>query len=77
MCCDGGILPLLLLFVLFLFPLPWSSRPALVVVLPVVTCGTLAHSMPPPARPQHGLFMDMVDVCIIAGANGVEVKERK
>lgn len=28
-------------------------------------------------HPQHGLFMDMVDVCIIAGANGVEVKERK
>jgi len=26
---------------------------------------------------EHGLFMDMVDVCIIAGANGVEVKERK
>lgn len=25
----------------------------------------------------HGLFLDMVDVCIIAGANGVEVKERK
>jgi ribose 5-phosphate isomerase len=25
----------------------------------------------------HGLFMDMVDVCIIAGSNGVEVKERK
>ncbi|KAG2489640.1 hypothetical protein HYH03_011919 [Edaphochlamys debaryana] len=24
----------------------------------------------------HGLFLDMVDVCIIAGANGVEVKER-
>lgn len=24
----------------------------------------------------HGLFMDMVDVCIIAGANGVEVKTR-
>jgi ribose 5-phosphate isomerase A len=25
----------------------------------------------------HGLFLDMVDVCIIAGANGVELKERK
>jgi ribose 5-phosphate isomerase A len=25
----------------------------------------------------HGLFLDMVDVCIIAGSNGVEVKERK
>jgi ribose 5-phosphate isomerase A len=25
----------------------------------------------------HGLFLDMVDVCIIAGGNGVEVKERK
>lgn len=25
----------------------------------------------------HGLFLDMVDVCIIAGANGVEVKTRK
>ncbi|EFN57894.1 hypothetical protein CHLNCDRAFT_34303 [Chlorella variabilis] len=24
----------------------------------------------------HGLFLDMVDVCIIAGSNGVEVKER-
>ena len=24
----------------------------------------------------HGLFMDMVDVCIIAGKDGVEVKER-
>lgn len=26
---------------------------------------------------EHGLFMDMVNVCIIAGANGVEVRERK
>jgi len=26
---------------------------------------------------EHGLFMDMVDVCIIAGSNGVEVQERK
>lgn len=25
---------------------------------------------------EHGLFMDMVDVCIIAGSTGVEVKER-
>eukprot|EP00887_Chlorella_sp_A99_P006137 scaffold22.g6137.t1 len=25
----------------------------------------------------HGLFLDMVDVCIIAGSDGVEVKERK
>jgi len=25
----------------------------------------------------HGLFLDMVDVCIIAGTNGVEVQERK
>lgn len=25
----------------------------------------------------HGLFMDMVDVCIIAGKTGVEIKERK
>ena len=25
----------------------------------------------------HGLFLDMVDVCIIAGSNGVEVQERK
>lgn len=25
----------------------------------------------------HGLFLDMVDVCIIAGGNGVEVQERK
>ena len=25
----------------------------------------------------HGLFLDMVDVCIIAGGNGVEVRERK
>jgi len=25
----------------------------------------------------HGLFLDMVSVCIIAGANGVEVQERK
>jgi ribose 5-phosphate isomerase A len=25
----------------------------------------------------HGLFLDMVDVCIIAGSGGVEVKERK
>lgn len=25
---------------------------------------------------EHGLFMDMVDVCIIAGANGVEVQEK-
>lgn len=25
----------------------------------------------------HGLFLDMVDVCIIAGANGIEVKNRK
>jgi hypothetical protein len=25
----------------------------------------------------HGLFMDMVDVCIIAGKTGVEVQERK
>eukprot|EP00892_Ulva_mutabilis_P002950 jgi/Ulvmu1/12656/UM094_0012.1 len=25
---------------------------------------------------EHGLFMDMVDVCIIAGSNGVEVKEK-
>lgn len=25
----------------------------------------------------HGLFLDMVDVCIIAGKTGVEVKERK
>lgn len=25
----------------------------------------------------HGLFMDMVDVCIIAGKTGIEVKERK
>ena len=25
---------------------------------------------------EHGLFMDMVDVCIIAGGGGVEVKER-
>eukprot|EP00882_Tetradesmus_deserticola_P001132 GHRQ01001225.1.p1 GENE.GHRQ01001225.1~~GHRQ01001225.1.p1 ORF type:complete len:289 (+),score=119.73 GHRQ01001225.1:45-911(+) len=25
----------------------------------------------------HGLFLDMVDVCIIAGSNGVEVKERQ
>ena len=25
----------------------------------------------------HGLFMDMVDVCIIAGKTGVEVRERK
>ena len=24
----------------------------------------------------HGLFMDMVDVCIIAGKTGVEVRER-
>lgn len=24
----------------------------------------------------HGLFLDMVDVCIIAGQEGVEVKER-
>lgn len=24
----------------------------------------------------HGLFLDMVDVCIIAGQTGVEVKER-
>ena len=24
----------------------------------------------------HGLFMNMVDVCIVAGGNGVEVKER-
>lgn len=24
----------------------------------------------------HGLFMDMVDVCIIAGKNGVEVKAK-
>ena len=24
----------------------------------------------------HGLFMDMVDVCIIAGKTGVEVVER-
>lgn len=24
----------------------------------------------------HGLFMDMVDVCIIAGKEGVKVKER-
>ena len=24
----------------------------------------------------HGLFLDMVDVCIIAGATGVEVQER-
>ena len=24
----------------------------------------------------HGLFLDMVDVCIVANANGVEVKER-
>jgi ribose 5-phosphate isomerase A len=24
----------------------------------------------------HGLFLDMVDVCIIAGKNGVELKER-
>lgn len=24
----------------------------------------------------HGLFLDMVDVCIIAGSNGVEVKEK-
>ncbi|KAL6781325.1 RPI1 [Auxenochlorella protothecoides x Auxenochlorella symbiontica] len=26
---------------------------------------------------EHGLFLDMVDVCIIAGANGVEVRDRK
>jgi ribose 5-phosphate isomerase A len=26
---------------------------------------------------EHGLFMDMVDVCIIAGSAGVEVKARK
>jgi ribose 5-phosphate isomerase A len=26
---------------------------------------------------EHGLFLDMVDVCIIAGGNGVEVKKRK
>lgn len=25
----------------------------------------------------HGLFLDMVDVCIIAGSSGVEVQERK
>ena len=25
----------------------------------------------------HGLFLDMVDVCIIAGSDGVEVRERK
>lgn len=25
----------------------------------------------------HGLFLDMVDVCIIAGATGIEVKSRK
>lgn len=25
----------------------------------------------------HGLFLDMVDVCIIAGKTGVEVQERK
>lgn len=24
----------------------------------------------------HGLFMDMVNVCIIAGKNGVEVREK-
>jgi ribose 5-phosphate isomerase A len=26
---------------------------------------------------EHGLFMNMVNVCIVAGAEGVEVKERK
>lgn len=26
---------------------------------------------------EHGLFMDMVDVCIIAGKEGIEVQERK
>ena len=25
----------------------------------------------------HGLFLDMVSVCIIAGKTGIEVKERK
>eukprot|EP00889_Picochlorum_renovo_P001773 jgi/Picre1/28803/NNA_004200.t1 len=25
----------------------------------------------------HGLFLDMVNVCIIAGSNGIEVKERQ
>lgn len=25
----------------------------------------------------HGLFLDMVDVCIVAGATGIEVKQRK
>eukprot|EP01025_Chloroclados_australasicus_P048271 TRINITY_DN5463_c0_g1_i1.p1 TRINITY_DN5463_c0_g1~~TRINITY_DN5463_c0_g1_i1.p1 ORF type:complete len:313 (-),score=37.71 TRINITY_DN5463_c0_g1_i1:153-989(-) len=25
----------------------------------------------------HGLFLDMVDVCIVAGSSGVEVRERK
>jgi ribose 5-phosphate isomerase A len=25
----------------------------------------------------HGLFLGMVDVCIIAGSTGVEVRERK
>ena len=26
---------------------------------------------------EHGLFLDMVDVCIVAGSGGVEVRERK
>ncbi len=26
---------------------------------------------------EHGLFLDMVDVCIIAGATGVTVQQRK
>ena len=25
---------------------------------------------------EHGLFLNMCDVCIIAGKNGIEVKER-
>ena len=66
-----------LCFLLFsLFLLTWSSHPALVIAIPAIAAGMLAYSVSPPCS-QHGLFMDMVDVCIIAGANGVEVKERK
>ena len=36
----------------------------------------LMASMPCAGVVDHGLFLDMVDVVIIAAANGVQVKEK-
>lgn len=54
------------------------ASPALSLTLGSSRATFLPFPLPPrlKRRQDHGLFLDMVDVCITAGKNGVEVKER-